>query len=312
MKATGLVSMTQPTKAVVLAAGYGTRFLPATKAMPKEILPVVGKPVIQYVVEDAVAAGVTDVVIVTSALKRPIEDHFDYSFELEQILEQGGKKRELAQVRRIARLANFIYVRQKGRKGTLAGLHCGFEAIGHEPFFGLWGDNFFVASPTRCQQLAAVWRRFHAPVLSCIATSNPEAGAKHAFIEGEPVGPATYRVRRIVEKPGRGRAPSTLAGVGCGILTPAVMARFEPLARRVTGEVGYTDAVAELIRAGQPVYAVTIDGRFYDCGSPLDYIQVNIELALNEPGIGSSLRRFLGELDVSTKKNPGGKTGAGR
>ncbi len=288
--------MSSITKAVILAAGYGTRFLPVTKAMPKEMLPVVDKPVIQYVVEDAVAAGVKDVVIVNSSSKRPIEDHFDNSFELETVLEKDGKTAELAAIRKVAEMANFIYVRQKGRRGNLAAFMCGYEAIGNEPFYGYFGDDFFYGEPSRSQQLARVWERYRAPVVGCMVSKNPEDGKRYGFVAGEEVEPGVIKVEKIIEKPGVGQAPSVYATVGGGIFTPDVMNYYDEAAAETEGEVVYVAALEKLIKSGKPVYACAIQGHYYDCGNKLEYIKTIIDLALQNEEMGDSLHTYLGNL----------------
>lgn len=291
--------MAKITKAVILAAGYGTRFLPVTKAMPKEMLPVVDKPVIQYAVEDAVAAGIKDIVIVTSSQKRAIEDHFDNSFELETVLEAGGKTEQLNQVRGLAELANFIYVRQKGtRKGNLVGIQAGYEAIGNEPFIVLWGDDFFVSRPTRCQQLVTAYEKYQAPILGAFETTDPAHTKLYGYAAGETVEAGILKVDKIIEKPGPDAVPSTYATVSGFVFTPEFMeyaSKVEPNPRN--GEYGYTDAVELLLHANKPVYAVKIqDGKYYDCGNKLDYIKTNIELALQNPEMGQALQSYINTL----------------
>ncbi|HEY1074648.1 MAG TPA: UTP--glucose-1-phosphate uridylyltransferase [Patescibacteria group bacterium] len=285
------------TKAIILAAGYGTRFLPITKAMPKEMLPVVDKPVIQYAVEDVVSAGIKDIVLVTSAQKRPLEDHFDHTFELETVLEKGGKVNELEQVRAIANLANFIYVRQKKIKGTMGAFSYGYKAMPNEPFVATWGDDFFVASPTRSQQLVAAYEKYGAPILGCVRTTNPEHGSRYAFAEGDEIEPGVLRVRRIIEKPGTGQAGSEYACVSGFVFTPELMTYADKIEPMKNGEYGYSDAVAAMVADGKPVYAMTIqNGRYYDCGNKLDYIKTNIELALQHPEMREELSAYLRDL----------------
>lgn len=283
-------------KAVILAAGYGTRFLPVTKATPKEMLPIVDKPVIQYVVEDIVAAGVKDIILVTSAQKRLLEDHFDHSFELETVLRNSDKKELLEEILAIANLANFISIRQKGARGTLPAVACGYQAIGDEPFLALWGDDFFVSSPSRCQQLVQVYEKYKAPVLALFETNDPEDTYRYSFLEGKEVEPGVMRVEKMVEKPGPGVVRSNLASSG-SIVTPEIMecgARIQPNA---AGEYVLADAYAQLIKEGKPVYAVTIaHSSYYDCGNKLDYIKTNIELALQHPEMGEELYQYLQEL----------------
>lgn len=290
-------------KAVILAAGYGTRFLPVTKAMPKEMLPVVGKPVIQYVVEDAVAAGVQDVVVVTSAQKRAIEDHFDYSFELETVLENGGKTKLRDEVRQIADLANFIYIRQKGAKGTMPAISCGYEAVGNEPFLAIWGDDFFIASPTRCQQLVAAYEKYQAPILGAIETTDPDHANRYGFVTGEEVEPGVVKVEKIVEKPGPGKAPSTYATVSGFVATPELMAYGSQIEPYPNGEFGYTAAIEKMLEDGKPVYCIRINnGTYYDCGNKLDYLKTNIELALDNEDMRDELRDYLMQLLAHKKE----------
>lgn len=284
-------------KAIVLAAGYGTRFLPATKAMPKEMLPVVDKPVIQYVVEDAVAAGIEDIIIVTSAQKRSIEDHFDHSFELEATLEQCGKTEMLTQVQAIAELANFIYIRQKGPKGTLPAIQCGYEAVGEEPCLVMWGDDFYIASPTRAEQLVALYEKYNAPIIPCVETDNPEYGDRYGFAAGEEVEPGVIKVSEIVEKPGKGKAPSRYATVGGLLITPEYMTYAAQAKPAANGEYNYNAVLELMIQDGQPVYAATIqNGKHYDCGNKMEYMKTAIELTLQRPDMGPELRKYLKSL----------------
>lgn len=284
-------------KAVILAAGYGTRFLPVTKAMPKEMLPVVDKPVIQYAVEDAVAAGIRDIVIVTSAQKRPIEDHFDNSFELETVLEKSGKTAQLEQVRQLAEMANFIYVRQKGvKKGNLIGIQAGYDAIGEEPFLVFWGDDFYVAHPTRGEQLVAAYEKYKAPILAAFEAKGADASTRFGFAAGEEIEAGVMKLTDIVEKPGPESVPSDYALSG-SLFTPECMqyaAKVEPMPN---GEYNYTDAIKLMLQDGLPVYAIKIKGgHFYDCGNKLDYIKTTVELALQNQDIGAELREYIETL----------------
>lgn len=287
------------TKAVILAAGYGTRFLPVTKAMPKEMLPVVDKPVIQYAVEDAVSAGIKDIVVVTNAQKRAIEDHFDNSFELESVLEAGGKVDLLDEVRKLAALANFIYVRQKGNdKGNLIGIRTGYEAIGNEPFLAMWGDDFFVADPTRSEQLVAAYEKYQAPILGAFETSDPVHTKLYGYAAGQEVEPGVIKVEKIIEKPGPDAVPSDYATVSGFVFTPEFMeygAKVTPNPKN--GEFGYTDAIELMLDDNKPVYAVKIkNGRYYDCGNKLDYIKTIIDLALKNEEMGPQLKKYLETL----------------
>jgi len=283
-------------KAVILAAGYGTRFLPATKAMPKEMLPVVDKPMIQYVVEDAVAAGVKDIIIVTSAFKRPIEDHFDNVFELETVLHNGGKKELLQAVREIAGLANFIYIRQKGPYGTLTAIQNAYTTIGNEPFLALWGDDFFVSEPSSCQQIVEAYERYPGPILPVIETHDPKHADQYAFIKGSEVAPNIFRVEAIIEKPGRDALPSPYASVGGLLVTPDMMTVAEGGEPLANGEYHHSIPLARMIKMGMPVYARKItNGTYYDCGKKLDLIKATVTLALQHPEMQEELITFLKE-----------------
>src|SRR4051812_2393277 len=199
-------------KAIIPAAGFGTRFLPATKAQPKEMLPIVDKPVIQYVVEDAVSAGIEDIVIITGWSKRNIEDHFDYPFELEKRLENSGKTAELEEIRRIADLANFTFIRQKGPLGTGTAILNAKHLIGDEPFMVFWGDEFMDATPTRGQQLVKAYEELGgSAIVSGIRATRPEDYNRYAYVTGAEASPGIMKFDKIVEKPGAGKIDSNLA-----------------------------------------------------------------------------------------------------
>src|SRR6185503_5936240 len=201
-------------KAVIPAAGFGTRFLPQTKAMPKEMLPIVDKPIIQYVVEEAVASGIEDIIIVTGWHKRTIEDHFDYPFELEKRLEEAGKHQEAEGVRRIAEMANFIYIRQKGPYGNGTPVLNAREVIGDEPFAVLWGDEFISAAPPRLKQMVDVWDKYGKAVISAVRIQDQQALSKYGIADVTPVADQVFKINQIVEKPEPAVAPSNLATHG--------------------------------------------------------------------------------------------------
>jgi UTP--glucose-1-phosphate uridylyltransferase len=209
-------------KLVIPAAGSGTRFLPATKAMPKEMLPIVDKPVIQYVVEEAVASGIEDILIVTGWHKRSIEDHFDYPFELEKRLEEAHKEKQLAEVRRIAQMANFFYVRQKGPYGNGTPVLCAKKFVGNEPFAVLWGDEFIHANPPRLKQCLDVFEKYGGPVLSGTQIKDKAALSKYGIGKLKHVRDNVHLLKGIVEKPEPGKAPSDIAVHGAYVLTPEI------------------------------------------------------------------------------------------
>ena len=235
-------------KAVIPAAGFGTRFLPQTKAMPKEMLPVVDKPVIQYVVEEIVASGISDIVMITGWHKRPIEDHFDYPFELEKRLEEAGKEKELMEVRRIADMANFIYVRQKGPYGNATPVYCARNVIGNEPFAVLWGDEFIESDPPRLKQMIDVYEEYGQPVISAVRIEEKEDLSRYGIAEIERIKDNVYEIKKIVEKPEVKKAPSNLATHGAYILPPEIFPIIENLKPGKSGEIWLPDAIGQLLK----------------------------------------------------------------
>jgi UTP--glucose-1-phosphate uridylyltransferase len=286
-------------KAVIPAAGYGTRFLPATKAQPKEMLPLVDKPIIQYVVEDAVSAGIEDIIIVTGWHKRNIEDHFDYPFELEKRLEQSGKTEQLDEIRRIAEMANFYYVRQKGPLGNATPILNAKEIIGNEPFIVLWGDDFIEATPSRCQQLVDAYERLGgSAILGAIKTSKEEDYKRYAFAEGTQV-EGGIKIDQIVEKPGVGRINSDYAIVSGSLYTPDIFPAIEEAARRLElentpRELVYVDAINILLEQDKACHAIEIkNGRYYDCGNKLEYLKAVVEFGLKHSDLKDEFLDFI-------------------
>ena len=278
-------------KVIIPVAGYGTRFLPATKAQPKEMLPVVDKPVLQYIVEEAVASGIEDIILVTSATKRAVEDHFDRSPELENWLEKQGKTKALQEVRAIADLANFIFIRQKGPYGNGTPILNARHLIGDEPFAVIWGDEPIFSQTPRLRQLMQVYEEYQGPVLTGYEVDD-EGTNKYGIIKSHQLKNNVYQVDDIVEKPGPEAAPSRLASLGGYILTPEI---FELLADTTPGrggEVWLVDAIAKL-RQTRPVYACKIEGTYYDLGSKLGWLQANVSLGLKHPELADPFRTFL-------------------
>jgi UDP-glucose pyrophosphorylase (EC 2.7.7.9) len=223
-------------KVIIPVAGFGTRFLPVTKAMPKEMLPIIDKPVIQYIVEEAVASGIEDVILVTSHTKRPVEDHFDDNPTLEAWLKAQGKKRALEDIRTISKLANFVYLRQKGPYGNATPIMNAKHLIGDEPFAVLFGDDVFDAKVPRLRQMLDVFDRYGDPVLTAVKT-DAEGTKKYGIIDpGAKVAPGVYEVKSVVEKPGPKRAPSRLATIGGYVLTPDIFGEIKRLKPSVSGE----------------------------------------------------------------------------
>lgn len=281
-------------KAVIPAAGLGTRFLPASKAVPKEMMPVVDKPVIQYIVEQAVASGIQDIVIVTGHGKQAIENHFDTSFELEYHLAQDGKLEMLEQVRQITELANIIYVRQKDPLGNGHAVLVAEPAVGDEPFAVLWGDDIVLGDPPVTRQMIEAFERLGGPIISVQAVP-PEEFPRYGMLEVEQVREREYRVHGVIEKPTIEESPSNLAQIGGFILTPDVFDILRDTREGTKGEIYLADALRTLVQE-RPVYAYEFCGRRYDAGNKLDYLRANVELALERVEFGSAFSDYLREL----------------
>lgn len=292
-------------KAVIPAAGFGTRFLPQTKAMPKEMLPVVDKPVIQYVVEEAVASGIEDIIIVTGYVKRAIEDHFDVpNAELLNNLENAGKHELVEEVKRISELANFIYIRQKGPLGNATPIWNARHIVGNEPFLVLWGDDFIMANPSRTAQLLTAFEKYNTCILGAIRTREPEDTKRYGFVKGKEISDGVIKVLDLIEKPGPARTPSDLAIVSGFIFTPDIFDAIDELiGNNEVGEGGeyvYVDALRKLMTKNRrDVYAVEIkNGRYYDTGNKLEYLKTVVELGLEHPEINGELQSFLKGLKL--------------
>lgn len=292
--------MKKVTKAVIPAAGFGTRFLPQTKAMPKEMLPIVDKPVIQYVVEEAVASGIKDIVIVTGSSKRAIEDHFDMpNADLVNNLIQGGKEKLLEEVKRIAEMANFIYIRQKGLYGNGTPVLSAESVIGNESFAVLWGDEFISSDPPRLSQMMKVYEKYGGVVISGVRIEQKERLSKYGIADLEPVEDKVYKINRIVEKPNPDEAPSNLATHGAYILPPEVFPALRGLKPTKGGEIWLTDAINVLREQGVPVYACEIEnGTYYDTGSKIEYLKTVIEFALKHKDLNGEFREYLKSLNI--------------
>lgn len=292
--------MSKIKKVVIPAAGFGTRFLPQTKAMPKEMLPIVDKPVIQYVVEEIVASGVNDIVIVTGALKRAIEDHFDApNAELTNNLKCGGKDKLLAQVQQIADMANFIYIRQKGAYGNGTPVLSAEPVIGRQPFAVLWGDEFIYSSPPRLSQMIKVWEKYGGVVISGVRIQSKDHLSRYGIAELEPVEGCVYKIKKIVEKPLPEDAPSNLATHGAYILPPEIFKALKQVVPGKGGEIWLVDAINLLQAQGIPVYACEIkDAIYYDTGNKLEYLKTVIEFALRHKEINGAFRDYLKGLNL--------------
>ncbi|MCH8849193.1 MAG: UTP--glucose-1-phosphate uridylyltransferase GalU [Chloroflexi bacterium] len=283
-------------KAVILAAGYGTRLLPATKAVPKESLPLVDKPIIQYAVEEAAASGVEQIIIVTSAGKQAVEDHFDRSLELEQALAAKGDSERLEEIRSISRLANIAYVRQHEQLGIGDAVLTTKELVGDEPFVLFFPDDVIVSAVPAAQQAIAAFEAHGGSVLS-VEEVAPEDVQSYGIIDGEAIGEGVYRVRSVVEKPKPADAPSNLGIVGRYVLTPQIFDALAETPPGAAGEIQLTDGISILLKS-QPVFAYRFQGRRYDTGRPLGLLKAAVDVALQRPDLGPPLRRYLRTLDL--------------
>jgi UTP--glucose-1-phosphate uridylyltransferase len=288
-------------KAVFPAAGWGTRFLPATKAQPKEMLPLVDKPVIQYAVEEAVAAGIEQVIIVTSSQKRAIEDHFDLSYELEHLLEEKGDIEMLRQIRHITDLAQVAYVRQKEQLGLGHAVLMAKELIGHEPFAVVLSDDVVIGERPCIGQLVHAYNETHSSVVAVMEVPNADT-ERYGVIAGEPVEGGLnhgrlHKVTRLVEKPAPADAPSNLAIIGRYVLTPKIFDKLESTPRGAGGEIQLTDAIEALMEE-QAVYGYEFEGTRYDCGTTMGWLKASVELALERPELNPEFRTYIRELQV--------------
>lgn len=283
-------------KAVIPAAGYGTRFLPMTKASPKEMLPIIDKPIIQYIVEEAVASGIEDIIIVTGSNKRAIEDHFDHNLELEKYLEEGGKTEQLKQIRDISKLANFIYIGQKGPYGNGTPVLNAEAVIGNEPFVVMWGDEFIHATPPRLTQMIETFDKYQEPVISGVRIDDKAKLARYGIGKIKAVEPNVYEIEEIVEKPEPDQAPSNLALLGAYILTPDIFDALRHLKPGKSNEIWLVDAINEL-KKNHKIYAREIEGgRYYDTGNKLEYLKANIDFGLKRDDTKEELGEYIRNL----------------
>lgn len=296
------MSFQKITKAVIPAAGFGTRFLPQTKAMPKEMLPIVDKPVIQYIVEELVEAGITDIIIVTGYHKRTIEDHFDSpSTDLIENLKMGGEKKKplLDAVMKISNMANFAYVRQKGPYGNGTPLMNVRHLIGNEPFIYTWSDDFISANPSRFKQLIAAYEKYG---YSCLASVRAQTDAdydRYGFAAGSELEPGVIDCTTIIEKPGKADAPSDLANVSGFLFTPDIFDYLDTVLTNLKpgDEFYYNDALKLMLKDQKHVLAVEImNGKYYDTGNKLEYMKTQVEFALRDPSVSGDFRDYLKKL----------------
>lgn len=277
-------------KAVIAVAGFGTRFLPATKAQPKEMLPVIDKPVIQYIVEDAVSAGIETIVFITSANKRAIEDHFDSNFELEYLLKKKKKNDALKQVKKISDLADFVYIRQKSPRGWGDAILQAEKVIGNEPFIYTHGDDLYKGKKSVFKQVMDVYERYGDGVLGVREVPKKEAH-KYGVIGGTQIKKGLFEVNKIVEKPSKGKEPSNYAVFSPYLFTPDI---FDALKKTSLwkGELVGTHAIAKLLKK-KPFYAKLIEDDYYDCGNKLGFLKATVDFALARPEFKKEFKEFL-------------------
>lgn len=280
-------------KAIIAAAGFGTRFLPQTKAMPKEMLPIIDKPVIQMIVEEAVAAGVTEIIIVTGSTKRAIEDHFDRAVELEEELIAKGKTKQATAIKEIAEMANFVYLRQKGEpRGNARPVLNAAHLLGDEPFFVFFADDFFRSEVPRARQLLETYQQTGCSAISCIEVGLDDAD-KYGMVElGKAIDSSTYEIKRLIEKPGRDNSPSSIASVGGYLLTPEILPILEKQTVSKRGEIELSEAINRLANKSH-VYAKIISGVYHDTGDKLKYLEAVVDTALTHPDIKELFRSYL-------------------
>jgi len=291
-------SLAKVRKAVFPAAGLGTRFLPATKAQPKEMLPLVDKPIIQYVIEEAVASGLTSIIIVTGRGKNAIEDHFDVSYELEKLLEERNKTEMLEQVRAISSMINVAYVRQGETLGLGHAVLMARDLVGDEPFAVMLGDDIIDAPVPCMQQMIAAFEQHDGPVIAVQAVP-PEDVSAYGVIAGHvlPDDERVYAIEDLVEKPAPEEAPSDLAIIGRYLLTPDIFDALERVPRDAGGELQLTDALRAL-RQQRPLYGYRFDGVRHDAGNKLGFLRATVEFALKRDDLGAAFRNYLKSLDL--------------
>ncbi|HSS22625.1 MAG TPA: UTP--glucose-1-phosphate uridylyltransferase GalU [Pyrinomonadaceae bacterium] len=283
-------------KAVFPAAGLGTRFLPATKASPKEMLPLVDKPLIQYVVEEAVASGIESVIIVTGRGKAAIEDHFDVSFELEQLLDKRGKQAELKAMRAISDMARVSYVRQQEALGLGHAVLQARDLVGNEPFAAILSDDIIDAETPALRQLLDIHEKYDAPVIGTVEIEG-EAISRFGVIAGEEVEPGVFKINNMVEKPPFAEAPSNLAIIGRYVMTPDIFDHLENTKPGIGGEIQMTDGMRSLLQQ-RPFYAVRFQGKRYDAGDKLGFLVATVEFALKHEELSAEFRAYLQSLKL--------------
>ena len=291
--------MTKIRRAIFPAAGLGTRFLPATKAQPKEMLPLVDKPIIQYAIEEAIDSGIESLVIITGRGKNAIEDHFDVSYELEKTLEERGKSELLGRVRTVSEMARIAYIRQKEALGLGHAVSMARDLVNNEPFAVLLGDDVIVGEVPCIRQMMDIYEKYQASVVALMEVPEEETG-RYGVIKGKPLadgGGRIFEVEDMVEKPAKGTAPSNLAIIGRYILTPGIFAALEETGRGSGGEIQLTDGLRRLLNR-ERILAYKFKGKRYDAGDKLGFLQATVEFALKNEEIGQAFKSYLKTLDI--------------
>lgn len=282
-------------KAIMPVAGFGTRFLPATKAQPKEMLSVVDKPVIQYMVEDAVSAGIEEIIFVTGRGKRAIEDHFDYSFELEQTLVEKNKLDLLAKIKEIDSLAKFSYVRQSIPKGDGHAINCASHLVFDEPVLIMFGDTLYDAPVSPVKQIIDLYEHYQDPIVGLSEVAKNKVD-KFGIIDGLDLGDGNYEIKKFVEKPSIEDAPSNLAFVGLAVITPEIFKILAEMKHGKSGEIRLADAFDIMLERNRPLYGKKIEGEWLDTGSKYNFIKATIKMGLKDKEIGVDLKEFIKKI----------------
>lgn len=325
--------MAKITKLIIPVAGYGTRFLPFTKAMPKEMIPIVDKPVIQQICEDAVESGITDIILITGSNKRAIEDHFDFNFELEAKLQEAGKLEQYEEIRRVARMARFVYVRQKEPKGNGHAVLQARQLVEKEPFAVVWGDEFHAtnppaampnstsptgddttdigkysdsgeqqlrAGPPHIKQLIDAYEKYEKPIITLIRSPKDQHAdfcSKYGCVDAQEVGPGVYKIKRIIEKPKPEEAPGDLFSLGGYVLTPRIMEILGETEPGKGGEIWMVDAIDQAIKEGE-VYGKLIDSTYHDIGGKIGFLKATVSAGLARPDTKEEFKKYLNDLDT--------------
>lgn len=286
-------------KAVIPVAGFSTRMLPVTKTIPKTMLPIAGnKPTIQLIVEELAEAGIKEIILIVSGYKKALEDYFQPFFELESLLLKKGKKQELREIKRLTRMAKFVFIRQQEMRGTGDAILCAEPAIGENPFLVLWGDDIMLAEPSRTRQLLAAFKEHQCSILGSMKKTDPQSGAKYGFAVGEEVRRGLMKIEKLIEKPGVGKMPSTFATLAGFLFTPGLFPALQEADKKIKGqrELYYVDGINVLL-ASEDVYALQFQkARFFDTGNRLDYLKTSFELALEDKEVGQELKKHLRKL----------------